>query len=96
MRRPLGWGRRRGPLVWGRPVWRRGFWARWLWMGPFMLLLFDRTTYKLRQSDVGRIETATGRSATDLSEEEVVAAMRRLDVQKLELSHEDEVAIAGA
>jgi hypothetical protein len=65
-------------------------------MGPFMLLLFDRTPYKLRQSDVGRIETAAGRSATDLSEEELVAAMRRLGIQKLELSDEDDAAIAGA
>ena len=96
MRRPLGWGRGRRPLMWGRPLWRRGFWGRWLWMGPFMLLLFDRTAYKLRQSDVGRIDTATGRSATDLSEEELVAAMRRLGIHKLELSDEDETAIAAA
>lgn len=96
MRRPLGWGRRRRPLMWGRPMWRRGFWGRWLWMGPFMLLLFDAGTYKLHQRDVGRIETATGRSAGDLSEEELVAAMRRLGIRKLELSDEDEAAIAGA
>ena len=94
MRRPLGWGRRRRPLMWGRPMWRRGFWGRWPWMGPSMLLLFDRTTYRLHQSDVGRIETATGRSATDLNEEELEAVMRRLGSQKLELSDEDEAAIA--
>ena len=94
MRRPLGWGRGRRPLMWGPPMWRRGFWTRWLWMGPFMLLLFDTGTYKLHQRDVGRIETATGRSAADLNEEELVAAMRRLGIQKLELSDEDETAIA--
>lgn len=94
MRRPFGWGRRRGLLMWGLPMWRRGFWARWLWMGPFMLLLFDTATYKLRKSDVGRIETATGRSATDLTEEELVAAMRKLGIQKLELADDDEAAIA--
>jgi hypothetical protein len=77
-------------------MWRRGFWGRWLWMGPFMLLLFESSRYKLHQSDVGRIETATGRSVTDLSEEELVAAMRKLGIQKLELSDEDEAAIAGA
>ena len=96
VRRPLGWGRGRRPLMWGPPMWRRGFWARWLWTGPFMLLLFDTGRYKLHQSDVGRVETATGRSATDLSEEELVAAMRRLGIQKLELSDEDEATIADA
>jgi beta-lactamase superfamily II metal-dependent hydrolase len=96
IQQPLGWGMGRRPLMWGRPMWRRGFWARWLWMGPFMLLLFDTGRYKLHQSDVGRVETATGRAATDLSEEELVAAMRRLGIQKLVLSEEDEAAIAGA
>lgn len=106
IRRRGFWGWRRpfmrpfGPFM--RPfagpfMWRRGRWARWLMMGPAMLLLFGgAAAYKLHRDDARRIETATGKSATDLTEEELLAAMKELGIQKLELSEEDQAAVNQA
>ena len=59
-----------------------------------MYLLYDSMAYKLYDDDVGRIERETGKPARDLSEEELVAAMKRLGIQKLELTQEDTGAIS--
>jgi hypothetical protein len=97
-RRPFRWPF--GPFM--RPfagpfTWRRGRWARWLMMGPAMLLLFGgAAAYKLQRDDARRIETATGKSATDLTEEELLAAMKKLGIQKLELNEEDKAAVSQA
>jgi len=78
-------------------MWRRGLGARWLMMGPAMLLLFGgAAAYKLHRDDARRIETVTGKSATDLTEDELLAAMKKLGIQKLELSEEDKAAINQA
>ena len=95
-RRPLGWGRWRRPMLWSPFAWHWGTWARWLWIEPFMLLLFGPTAYKLHESDVHRIEEAAGRPAADMSEAELLAAMRTLGIKKLVLTDEDEAAIADA
>ena len=58
-------------------------------MGGFMYLLYDSMAYKLYDDDVGRIERETGKPARDLSEEELVVAMKRLGIQKLELTEEN-------
>ena len=62
-----------------------------------MLLVFGgAAAYKLSRSDVQRIETESGKSAADLSEEELLAAMRKLGIQKLELNEDDKGAVAQA
>jgi tRNA(Ile2) C34 agmatinyltransferase TiaS len=63
-------------------------------MGGFMYLLYDSMAYKLYDDDVGRIERETGKPARDLSEEELVVAMKRLGIQKLEVTPEDRDVIS--
>lgn len=74
--------------------WRR----RRLMRGPFSLLLFGgaAAAYKFNHSDVQRMEQATGKSADDLTEEELLAAMRRLGINKLELDSDDLKAVNQA
>jgi hypothetical protein len=79
-----------------RAVWRRGHSSRWLWVGSYALLLFGSATYKLRRDEVWRIEVATGARVWSLSEDELVAAMKRLGMGRRGLSDADQVAIAGA
>ena len=49
---------------------------------------------KLTQRDTQRIEEHAGGSVEELSEEELVAAMRELGIQSVELSPEDTAALA--
>jgi hypothetical protein len=65
-------------------------------MGGFMYLLYDSMAYKLYDDDVGRVEQATGKPVKDLSEEELVAAMKRLGIQKLEVTPDDRNVISKA
>jgi len=66
-------------------------------MGAAVLLLFGgAAAYKLHRDDARRIETATGKSATDLTEKEFLVAMKKLGIQKLELSEEDKTAVNQA
>jgi len=100
--RPMGGhpgGMRPGPMM--GPMWRpmRPFWwpSFWWLAGPAMLLLFGGSAtaaYKLRQQDVRLIEEETGSSARELSEEELLAAMEKLGIEKLELTDEDRQTVA--
>jgi hypothetical protein len=45
--------------------------------------------YKLGQQDAQRIEADTGRSITDLTERELIDAIRRLGIRKPELTEDD-------
>lgn len=101
--RPYGrfWGRPYRSFLWWRPFWWYPIWWRplhWLpWtmmMGGFMFLLYDQMAYKLHQDDVDRVERAAGKPVRDLSEDELVGAMRRLGIQKLEITPGDRDAIA--
>ncbi len=70
---------------------------RRLILGGFTVLAIGGAaygTYKLATKDVQRIEQHTGKSADDLTEEELVAAMRALGIEKIELTGEDKAAIA--
>ena len=58
-----------------------------------MFLLYDSMAYKLSNNDVRQIERGREQSVNDLTEAELVAAMKRLDIQKLELTEEDKEAI---
>jgi hypothetical protein len=85
-------------LAWHRPLrWRAGSFGRWLWMASSLLILYDGAIgHKLDSADVPKIETATGRMASDLTEEELLAVMRKLGIRGLELGDEDRAAIAEA
>lgn len=61
----------------------------------FIILFFGALAYKLHRDDVRRIEKEVGKPAKDLTEEELKAAMKKLDIQKIELNQEDEEAIAS-
>ena len=63
-----------------------------------MLLLVGGTAaaLKLARRDVRRVEVHTGRSADDLTEEELLDAMERLGIRKLELTGDDEAVIERA
>ena len=59
-----------------------------------MYLLYDSMAYKLYDDDVGRVERETGKPVKDLSEKEILAAMKQLGIQKLEVTPEDNGAIS--
>lgn len=44
----------------------------------------------LAEEDAARIERETGKSAESLTEEELLAAMKKLGIKKLELDDQDE------
>lgn len=97
-RRPYGgfWGRpyrgfmRWRPFWWYPLWWRPLYWMPWTMMlGGFMYLLYDSIAYKLYANDVNRIERETGKMTKDLSQEELLMAMKRLGIQKLEITPDD-------
>ena len=83
----------------GQGMWRRRYWGPFYWwprmflMGSFLYLLFGSRPYKLHQDDVTVIERETGRDAGDMTEEELIAAMRRLGIKKLEITPDEREAI---
>ena len=50
---------------------------------------------KLSQKDAGRIEEHTGESVEELTEEELVQAMKDLGIESIELTDEDKAALAA-
>ena len=78
---------------WG--LWRPFFWLPWtLIFGGFTFLIYSSMIYKLHQDDARAIERDTGKPARDLTEEELVDAMRRRGIRRLELTPEDREAVA--
>lgn len=67
-------------------------------LGSFVFLALGSAAarYKLNQRDVEKVEQTTGRRAEDLTEAELLAAMKQLGIQKLELTPEDEAALEEA
>ena len=72
--------------------------TRRLVFGTAVILMVGGTTvaYKLNQKDVEKIEGYAGKSADDLTEAELKAAMKKLGIQQLALTDEDEAAIDRA
>jgi hypothetical protein len=72
--------------------------TRRLMLGTTAILLLGGTVaaVKLQRKDIERIEKDTGKSADDLTETELLAAMKKLGIQKLELTDEDQAAIDQA
>ena len=75
---------------------RRRFRRRRLLLGNAVILFAGSQIVKLNRSDVERIEEAAGKTAEDLSEDELLAAMKKLGIHRLELTSEDEDAIDAA
>ena len=71
---------------------------RRLMLGSFVFLALGRAAarYKLHWRDVEKVEQATDKRAEDLTETELLAAMKQLGIQKLELTPEDETALEEA
>lgn len=78
-----------------RRVMRRRM-RRRVMVGGMVLLAVGGTAaaIKLTQKDAQRIEEHTGGSVEELSEEELMAAMKDLGIQSSELSAEDKAALA--
>ena len=64
--------------------------------GAILLIGGTATAIKLARRDIRRIETHTGRSADNLTEGELLDAMERLGIQRLELTPDDNAAIEEA
>ncbi len=93
-RGPARGGRRRATRRTVRRVRRRTRRRRILVGGAVVLMIGGAySSYKLSQQDVQQIEQHTGKSADDLSEQEIEAAMDDLGIQDMELTPEDEAAI---
>jgi histidinol phosphatase-like PHP family hydrolase len=58
-----------------------------------VLLAGGAMAYKLTKKDADQIEQHTGTSVEELSEEELVAAMKELGIQSIELTEDDEALI---
>jgi len=88
IRRPI----RRNVLRTRRILWRTT--KRLIW-GTSVLLMIGGSyaVYKLTQHDVERIEQEIGKSAEKMTEEELIKTMRKLDIQKMELTSDDEINI---
>ena len=80
------------PYMWGPILW----WPRMFLMGSFLYFLFGSRPYKVHRNQVTVIERETGKDAGDLTEKELVSAMRRLGIRRLEVSDDEQVAIERA
>ena len=87
-----------------RPPIRRNIWRarRILWrttrrliLGSSVLLMIGGSyaVYKLTQHDIERIEQETGKSAENMTEDELKTAMRNLNIQKIEITPDDALHI---
>lgn len=99
--RPMG--RRMIRRAFRAPI-RRGVWRarRILWrttrrliLGTSVLLMIGGSyaVYKLTQHDIERIEQERGKSAENMTEEELKTTMRKLGIQKMEITQDDAIHI---
>lgn len=58
------------------------------------LMTGTASAIKLHRQDVERIEEATGKSTDEMTEEELVSAMKRFGIKKLEVTPEDHERIS--
>jgi hypothetical protein len=67
-------------------------------VGGMVVLAVGGAAYgavKLTQKDTGRIEEYSGSSVEEMTEEELVAAMKELGIQSIDLSDADKAALAS-
>ena len=89
---------RRGRMRMRGMRFRRGmmFGPRMYLMGSFLFFLFGSTLYKMPRDQVTVIERETSKPASDMTEEELVAAMKRLGITRLEVTPDERDAIERA
>lgn len=92
-------GRRTARLTTRRTVRRRRRRRRRrrILVGGMVLLAVGGTAaaIKLSKKDADRVEEHTGSSVEEMTEEELVAAMKELGIQSIELTDEDKAALAA-
>lgn len=87
-------GMRFRPRMFRPMMWRPFFWwPRMYLMGSFLFFLFGSTLYKMPRDRVTVIERETGKPVSDMTEEELVAAMKRLGITRLEVTSDERDAI---
>ena len=93
---------RHRPMI-SRPFMRGPFYgplgphhAHMFMMGPAMILLYGGNAVKLHNDDIHRIQRDARRLVYELNEDDLRAAMKRLDITRLELSSEDRAEIERA
>lgn len=66
--------------------------ARRIIVGSTVILCLTGSTvaYKMRKEDVQKIETSAGKSADSMTEEELKVHMKKLGINKIELTPEDQ------
>ena len=90
-------GMRFRPRMFRPMMWRPFFWwPRMYLMGSFLFFLFGSTLYKMPRDRVTVIEREAGKPASDMTEEELVAAMKRLGITRLEVTPDERDAIKRA
>jgi hypothetical protein len=57
--------------------------------GAATVLVFGGIAYKIHSDDVARIEKAAGKRAENLTEPELLSAMKNLGIRKLEITSEE-------
>ncbi|MFX1474599.1 MAG: zinc ribbon domain-containing protein [Promethearchaeota archaeon] len=55
-----------------------------------------RRVYKLRRKDAARVEQETGKPASEMTEKELKAAMKRLRIRELEVAPEDQEEVTAS
>ncbi|MFX0090635.1 MAG: zinc ribbon domain-containing protein [Candidatus Hodarchaeota archaeon] len=84
-----------------RPWWgsrRRFLYTRRLIVGSAVIIVMVNSTnsYKLYQEDIEKIERDCGRSIEDITETELIEAMNRLGIRRLDLSNQEERIVVNA
>ena len=78
---------RRRPFL-ARRVLRGRFFRRFLF-GTATILVLGGIAYKIHSDDVAGIEKAAGKQAENLTEPELLSAMKNLGIRKLEITPEE-------
>jgi hypothetical protein len=76
---------RRRPFL-ARRMFIRGLIFRRFLFGGATILLLGGIAYKIHNDDIARLEKSVGKSAENLTEGELLKAMKELGIRKLEVS----------
>ena len=79
---------RRRPFL-GRRRFVRGMFFRRFLFGTATILMLGGIAYKLHNDDITRLEKSVGKPAENLSEAELLKAMKDLEIKKLEITTAD-------
>jgi len=79
---------RRRPFL-GRRMFLRGLFFRRFFFGTATILLLGGIAYKIHNDDIARLEKKVGKPAENLTEAELLKAMKDLGIKKLEITTAD-------